>query len=96
MAQHASPKVTGHTDPTGTAKYNDKLSRERANTVRKYLVAKGVPAGKIQSQGVGSSMPMVNEKDCTGLPKKQMIACFQPDRRVDVDVSGVQPKVATQ
>jgi outer membrane protein OmpA-like peptidoglycan-associated protein len=81
--------ITGHTDPTGGAQLNERLSRQRAEAVKRYLVTKGLPASKIVAEGVGSSMPMVTDKDCSKLPRGQMVACFQPDRRVDIQVSGV-------
>jgi OOP family OmpA-OmpF porin len=81
--------ITGHTDPTGSAQLNERLSRQRAEAVRRYLMSKGLPAAKIVAEGMGSSMPMVTDKDCSKLPRGQMVACFQPDRRVDIEVSGV-------
>ncbi len=81
--------ITGHTDPTGTDRLNERLSRQRAEAVKRYLVTKGLPAGKIVAEGMGSSMPMVTDKQCAKLPRGQMVACFQPDRRVDIEVTGV-------
>lgn len=81
--------ITGHTDPTGTAQLNERLSRQRAEAVKRYLVTKGLPAAKIVAEGMGSSMPMVTDKNCSKLPRGQMVACFQPDRRVDIEVTGV-------
>ena len=81
--------ITGHTDPTGAAQLNERLSRQRAEAVKRYLVTKGLPASKIVAEGMGSSMPMVTDKNCSKLPRGQMVACFQPDRRVDIEVSGV-------
>jgi outer membrane protein OmpA-like peptidoglycan-associated protein len=89
-------KIVGHTDPTGKAAFNDKLSRQRAESVKRYLVAHGVPASRIQTEGVGSSMPMVVETDCARLPRGQRPACYQPDRRVEIEVQGVSSSVAAQ
>jgi OOP family OmpA-OmpF porin len=83
-------RITGHTDPTGSAQLNERLSRQRAQAVKSYLVSKGLPASKILSEGMGSSMPMVTDKDCSKLPRGQMVACFQPDRRVDIEVTGAR------
>ena len=88
--------IVGHTDPTGKAAMNDKLSRQRAESVKRYLVARGIPADKIETDGVGSSMPMVIETDCARLPKAQKAACYQPDRRVEIEVQGVSSHVAAQ
>jgi OOP family OmpA-OmpF porin len=81
--------ITGHTDPTGSKALNARLSRQRADAVKRYLVSKGLSAGKIVTEGVGSSVPVVTDKDCSKMPRGQMIACYQPDRRVEIEVSGV-------
>ena len=81
--------ITGHTDPTGSKDLNERLSRQRAEAVKRYLVTKGLPASKIVAEGMGSSMPVAPDAKCAKLPRGQMVACFQPDRRVDIEVSGV-------
>jgi OOP family OmpA-OmpF porin len=87
-----SIKVFGHTDRIGAADYNDRLSLERATAVKDYLVANGVPAGKIRAEGKGSSDPVTT--DCTGTKRtKALIECLQPDRRVEVHIT-VERKVA--
>ena len=52
--------VTGNTDTTGTARYNQGLSVRRAQNVAAELVRLGVPSGAITTQGVGFSRPLVN------------------------------------
>jgi outer membrane protein OmpA-like peptidoglycan-associated protein len=91
-----SIRIVGHTDPTGKAAMNDRLSRQRAESVKRYLVGRGIPADRIQTEGVGSSMPMVVETDCATLPRAQKAACYQPDRRVEIEVQGVTSRVAAQ
>ncbi|WP_456341880.1 OmpA family protein [Thermovibrio sp.] len=49
--------VEGHTDNTGSAEYNLKLSKKRAQAVANYLIAKGVPADRIEVVGYGESRP---------------------------------------
>ncbi len=51
--------LIGHTDPRGTAAYNDKLGLERAERVRDYLVAHGIEASrvKVESRGEDDSSP---------------------------------------
>ncbi|MBC7919258.1 MAG: OmpA family protein [Rhodoferax sp.] len=82
--------VTGHSDRIGSSAYNQKLSERRANAVRNYLVDKaGIPASKISAQGVGESAPVTKTEDCKGNAKtKALIQCLQPDRRVDLEVTG--------
>ena len=53
-------EVTGHTDTSGTARYNQGLSQRRAQAVAGELVRLGVPAGAISTTGVGFSRPLVS------------------------------------
>jgi outer membrane protein OmpA-like peptidoglycan-associated protein len=55
--------VSGHTDTTGSAEKNKALSAERAAVMVKQLAAKGVPAGDIESVGMGSERPLVRPDD---------------------------------
>ena len=59
----ANPKITievqGHTDNVGQATYNLKLSGQRADAVRAYLVAHGVEAQRLISKGFGMTQPLV-------------------------------------
>lgn len=82
--------VTGHTDRIGSAKYNQKLSEERANAVRDYLVSKDIAANRITVEGKGELQPTTKPGDCTGPKSKKLITCLQPDRRVDIEVSGTK------
>jgi outer membrane protein OmpA-like peptidoglycan-associated protein len=54
--------VTGHTDGLGGVAYNQKLSVRRADAVRDYLVAHGVPADKIKTTGKGNPLPTTRPK----------------------------------
>lgn len=78
--------VIGHTDRLGSEDYNLTLSRKRAETVRQYLIAKGLPAEKITSIGMGKSQPV---KKCKyNNDRASLIVCLQPNRRVEVEVDG--------
>jgi len=79
--------VTGHTDPIGTQQYNQKLSERRADAVRDYLVSKGVPRDRIETLGMGKTQP-VPGLVCKQKNMKELIACYAPDRRVEVEVKG--------
>ncbi len=80
----------GHTDRIGTAAYNQKLSVRRAEAVKKYLVAKGIEPNRIYAEGKGKTQPLTKPADCKGKKGKALIACLQPDRRVDVEVTGTK------
>ena len=83
--------VTGHTDPIGTQQYNQKLSERRADAVRNYLVSKGVAKDKIETLGMGKTQPIPGLV-CNQKSLKAKIECYQPDRRVEVEVKGEMVK----
>jgi len=84
--------VTGHTDRIGSHAYNMGLSTRRAEAVKAYLVqSAGIPAGKIAARGTDGSDPVTKPGECKGKKAtKKLIACLQPDRRVDVEVTGTK------
>lgn len=84
--------VEGHTDRLGSQVYNQKLSQRRADAVKDYLVASGkVDAAKVSSVGASESKPITQAEDCKGSkPSPKLIACLQPDRRVEIEVVGTR------
>ena len=84
--------VTGHTDRLGSHAYNMKLSTRRAEAVSTYLVTSaGIPANKITVKGVNGAEPVTKPSECVGKQaSKKLIACLQPDRRVEIEVSGTR------
>ena len=84
-------RVTGHTDRFGSRDYNMKLSTRRAEAVAAYLVQSGVATGKISARGVNGDGPVTQPGDCKGSkPTPAVVACLQPDRRVEVEVTGTK------
>ncbi len=79
--------VTGHTDRIGSQQYNQRLSERRADAVRDYLVSKGVPKDRIETLGMGKTQPVPGVV-CNQKNLKELIACLQPNRRVEVEVKG--------
>jgi outer membrane protein OmpA-like peptidoglycan-associated protein len=51
-------EIGGHTDSTGPRGYNMRLSRERARSVRLYLLAHGIPPGRLSARGYGPDRPI--------------------------------------
>jgi OOP family OmpA-OmpF porin len=88
--------VTGYTDRIGSAAYNQKLSTRRAEAVRDYLVtATGIPSSKITPRGAAGSDPVTKPSECPGQQRTpKLVACLQPDRRVEVEVNGTQLQAA--
>jgi OOP family OmpA-OmpF porin len=87
-----SMAITGYTDPLGSTKYNEKLSLERANAVRDYMVSQGIPASVIRAEGRGEADLKVTQADCKGRgqskSRKALIACYEPNRRVEIQAAG--------
>lgn len=77
----------GYADPIGSDQYNEKLSAARAEAVREYLVQKGVSPERIKSEGRGETRQF-SAGNCAGLTGKKLIDCFEPNRRVDVELLG--------
>ncbi len=59
-------EVSGHTDNTGAAKLNRRLSQQRADSVVAYLTAKGVKADNLKAKGYGSDKPVADNAIATG------------------------------
>ena len=72
-------QVEGYTDITGSAAFNQKLSEERATTVRDYLAKQGIDPQTMTSVGYGPQFPVASNDTATG--RKQ-------NRRVELVVSG--------
>lgn len=84
--------VEGHTDRLGSPAYNQALSARRAESVKAYLVSSGgIDAAKVSAVGKGEAAPVTAPGACKGSkPDAKLIACLQPDRRVEVEVSGTR------
>jgi OOP family OmpA-OmpF porin len=80
----------GHADRIGSDAYNQRLSEQRVATVKVYLISKGVEAARIYTEGKGETQPVTKAGDCAGPKSAKVIACLQPDRRVDIEVIGTK------
>jgi OOP family OmpA-OmpF porin len=78
--------AVGHTDSIGSVAYNQKLSVRRAESVKAYLVSKGIEANRIYTEGKGKSQPIapntINGKDNPAGRAK--------NRRVEIEVVGTR------
>ena len=71
--------IEGHTDTTGTSEFNMKLSQQRADTVREFLISQGLSPDIITAEGMGEADPVADNGTAAG--RKQ-------NRRVEIIVSG--------
>lgn len=81
--------ILGHTDRLGSEAFNDKLSQARADTVKAYFEEQGLKASVIIAKGVGEREPVTT--GCSDkLARAALIACLQPDRRVNIEITGAK------
>ena len=74
--------AVGHTDAIGGDPYNQKLSVKRAESVKAYLVTKGIEPNRIYTEGKGKKQPVADNKTAEGRAK---------NRRVEIEVVGTRP-----
>lgn len=73
--------ITGHTDSTGSAAYNQKLSERRAAAVRDYMISRGVNPALLTAVGAGEDQPIADNKTKEGRAM---------NRRVEIEIEGVK------
>ncbi|GGY65504.1 OmpA family lipoprotein [Cellvibrio zantedeschiae] len=74
-------RISGFTDSTGPLSFNQRLSEERANSVRTYLLAQGVASERIDSAGYGPANPIASNASEDGR---------QANRRVEIKLIPIQ------
>ncbi len=75
--------AVGHTDSVGSDAYNQKLSVSRADSVKAYLVGKGIEKNRVYTEGKGEKQPVADNKTAEGRAK---------NRRVEIEVVGTRTK----
>jgi OOP family OmpA-OmpF porin len=75
--------AVGHTDSVGTDAYNQKLSVQRSEAVKAYLVTKGIEKNRVYTEGKGEKQPVADNKTAEGRAK---------NRRVEIEVVGTRTK----
>lgn len=74
--------IEGHTDSQGSEAYNETLSRERAGSVKSYLVTKGIDASRLSSEGYGELRPIATNKTAAGRQLNRRVAIIlEKDRK---------------
>lgn len=75
--------AVGHTDNIGNPSYNQKLSLNRAESVKGYLASKGIEPSRVFTEGRGEKQPIADNKTEAGRAK---------NRRVEIEVVGTRTK----
>ncbi len=75
--------AVGHTDSVGSDAYNQKLSIRRSESVKAYLVSKGVEPNRVYTEGKGEKQPVADNKTAEGRAK---------NRRTEIEVVGTRNK----
>lgn len=73
VAEGLKVGVSGHTDDVGSAAANQKLSEARALAVKQYLIKKGLPENRIESQGYGATKPIGDNKSDAGRAQNRRV-----------------------
>jgi OOP family OmpA-OmpF porin len=84
--------IEGHTDSDGSDKYNQKLSNDRAASVKAYLVEKGVNEGMLDSKGHGESKPIADNATDEGKEKNRRVEFLITAQDEVKEVYEVDPK----
>lgn len=66
-------RMEGHTDSAGNADNNQKLSQARADSVRQYLVDRGIDSGRLEAAGFGETKPIATNKTKAGRAQNRRI-----------------------
>lgn len=81
--------IQGHTDSSGSDAINQPLSERRANHVRDFLAANGVPGSRMTAIGYGSSRPAVpNDTDANRALNRRVQLEISPNEKIKAQTSG--------
>ncbi|GAB3760972.1 OmpA family protein [Ramlibacter monticola] len=75
-------RIIGHTDSNGSDELNDRLSLERAQATKNYLVARGVPTNQVQVTGRGEHEPVADNASDAGRARNRRVEIFLAERNV--------------
>jgi len=101
LKEHPRLKIElqGFTDSTGSGQHNLKLSQQRADAVREYLLDQGVSAGQVVARGYGETQPVADNTSAEGRSQNRRVVMYVASNPGDVDVKGegtVQATAATR
>ena len=90
MAQYSNTvvEIQGHTDGSGAADYNQKLSQRRADSVAKILVSKfSIDASRVTAKGYGKSQPIASNQTTEGRAKNRRVVA-----KISAEVESMQKR----
>lgn len=73
IEKNFSLKLAGHTDDSGSDALNLRLSKDRAESIKAYLVSQGANASRIESVGYGESQPIASNKTAAGRQENRRV-----------------------
>ncbi len=68
--------IYGHTDNTGTAEVNERISRQRAEAVQSYLQSCGIASGRLSSQGLSYTDPVADNATAEGRAQNRRVEIY--------------------
>lgn len=72
-------RILGHTDSVGSESYNEKLSGQRADAVKNFLIREGIPSARMRTEGYGETDPVASNETDEGR---------ELNRRVEIVITG--------
>ena len=79
-------RITGHTDSTGDAAYNEELSMNRANAIKQALVERGIDAARLETLGVGEKQPVASNDTPEGQALNRRVELVRLDMKPNIVV----------
>lgn len=74
-------RIEGHTDSTSTMEHNQTLSEQRADSVRDYLVSKGIATGRLTTKGYGQTKPIGDNSTEDGRYQNRRVEFYIVERK---------------
>jgi OOP family OmpA-OmpF porin len=80
--------AVGYADRMGTDSANQRLSQQRVDSVKGYLIGKGIESSRVKTSARGEMRPSTYAGECKDANNAKNVACMQSDRHVFIQVSG--------
>ena len=79
-------RITGHTDSSGEAEYNEELSMNRANAIKQALVERGIDAARLETLGMGEKQPVASNDTPEGQALNRRVELVRLDMKPNIVV----------